>query len=262
MGLAASLVRCFRFPRCLVLRAAGAGFGWLSSVLCGFCSLSVVRRWASCWVCCWWLRGAVLGVGLRLLSCFGGAVCWASAVGVWRCASCCGVAGVCACGGASVLSLCLFPAVLLLLLLVVRWWCFGAAPSGWGVSSGVMVAAVPAVRASGFVCLLFGGSAVGRAAVGLVVVAVLLVASAGGASVGALLRLVLSGSRAVVLVLSGAGAVDRFRWWCWLCCAGVRWSAGCWWCFGAVAAGWLLLAVGSVLFSVNRKKEVKSNLRK
>ena len=67
-------------------------------MLCGCCLLSVVRLRASCWVCCWRSRGAVLGVGLRLLSCFGGAVCWASAVGVGLVLSCCGAVGVCACG--------------------------------------------------------------------------------------------------------------------------------------------------------------------
>jgi len=142
------LSRCACFPsRCLVLRAAGAGFGWLSSVLCGCCLLSVVRLRASCWVCCWWLRGAVLGIGLRLLWCFGAAVAGLRLLGwvlvavlLWCCR--------CVCW------LCCFS-----LLLVVRWSVLRCwLPSGWGVSSNVAVAVVSAVRASGVVCLLAAGA--------------------------------------------------------------------------------------------------------
>lgn len=73
MGLAASLlVSCFP-SRCLVLRAA---------VVLGLVGVAVlllvVWLWASLlpslFRCCWWLLGAVLGIGLRLLWCFGAAV--------------------------------------------------------------------------------------------------------------------------------------------------------------------------------------------
>lgn len=156
--------------------------------------------------------------GLGLLPCwlwllYGCGWRWLSAVGL-----------VCLCCPAVALSVCVL--VVLLLLCVHRgrlsvlrcWW----SSSGWGCSSGVFGGRRRAVWLSGFVGLhTVGRSVVGRLLV--VLVAVLLVSCAGGASVGALLRLVLLAVAVLVLVLSGAGAVDRLRWWCWSCCAGVGW---------------------------------------
>jgi hypothetical protein len=56
----------------------------------------------------------------------------------------------------------------------------------------------------------------------------------------------------LLLVRSGAGAVDRLRWWCWLCCAGVRWSAGCRWCFGAAVL--LAACCLAVVFPLQERK--------
>lgn len=95
--------------------------------------------------------------------------------------------------------------------------------SGWGVSSDVAAVVVSAVGLWLWCFLLSGFRC--RAAVGRVVVAVLLVSCAGGASAGALLRLAVCGS-VPLLVLSGAGG-GAYLLAVLLCCAGVRWSAGC-----------------------------------
>ena len=142
MGFRLSFSVCLLPSRCLVLRAAGAGrfcccmaVGWFGAAGC--CLLSFVRlsgfpagaaggygvRWLvllPCWL--WLLYGCRLAVVVG---------CWVGC-GV---ASCCGAAGVCACGGRCFGAGCCCACFLLCcfsLLLVVRWWCFGAAAVGLG----------------------------------------------------------------------------------------------------------------------------------
>ena len=113
------------------------------------------------------LSGAAVA-GLRLLG-LGGVL------------SCCGAVGVCAgCAASLCCSSCGGGASVLL-------------PSGWGVSSDVAAVVVSAVGLWLWCFLLSGFRC--RAAVGRVVVAAVLVASAGGASAGALLRLSAAGCR-------------------------------------------------------------------
>lgn len=229
MGLAASLLRCFRFPRCLVLRAAGAGFGWLPRCCAG--------------VVCFQLYGCGLPLGVlpvaTLVRCLGSGF------------GCCG-ASVLLSAGLRLLRLGgVLPAVVLLvcalavlLLSAARRAVVGASVliAAWlGCSSDVAVVVVSAVRVSGFVCLLICCSS-------------------------SVVRL--SGVRwlrcswlPVLAVLRWVLCLDRFGWRCFgavccgrSCCAGVRWSAGCRWCFGAVAAGWLLLAVVSVSYDTGKRK--------